>query len=214
MKKEPHNLESLISELSDQPPMVKRVFKPAALVLPWLIIVAAYLAGVIQFLGLRMDIDTVFYQPLFQFELALLGTIALTASYCAASLSIPDMGGRRWILAIPAMLLAVFVGLMGWYFTGEDFHMPVHAWHHCFSAALLMCFVPIAVLLLLVRKGNTTRPYMMAAMTLLSVSALAWGGMRLSCASGDIGHIFFFHFMPLIILAIIISALARRLYRW
>jgi hypothetical protein len=214
MSKEPKNLESLITELGDKPPMVKRVFKPITLVLPWFIIVAAYLAGVIHFLGLRMDIDAALQQTAFQFELGLLGAMALTAAYCAASLSIPDMGGRQWLLAVPLGLLAVFAVLMGWHFTGEDFHMPAHAWNHCFSAALLMCFVPIAALLLLVRTGSTTRPYIMSAMSLLSVSALAWGGMRLSCASGDVGHIFFFHFMPLIMLAIIMSALARRLYRW
>ena len=50
--------DQLIEELSSELKPVKSVLSPLKFITPWLIITAAYLAGIVHFIGVRMDISS------------------------------------------------------------------------------------------------------------------------------------------------------------
>ena len=54
----------------------------------------------------------------------------------------------------------------------------------------------------------------MAFMCVLSVGALGWIALRLTCGAANTGHTLLFHFLPFVAMAALLGALARRLYRW
>lgn len=206
--------EKLIDELAGELKPVKRVLNPLIYISPWIVIALAYLAGVIHFLGVRMDIEEKLAQSEFLFEFGLSSAISLFAAYAAGFLAIPDMREKKWLLTVPTTLFGVF---MFWILTkaiADGFTVPGFHWHHCFSDALLMAFVPIATLSLLIRKGATTKPGWMAFMSILAVGGMGWMAMRISCMDDDIGHTMIHHFMPFVLIAVLLGVLARRLYRW
>lgn len=209
-----NSVEGLIDSLSSELEPVKTMSHPALRVLPWAIIALAYLAGTVHFLGVRVDIGEKLQETLFLFEMVLTFGIGITSAYVAGWLSVPDMGSRLWLLAIPSTLFAAFIALIGCTLIRNGFDMPYIDWHHCFSDSLLMGFVPVTLLLILVKRGATTKPYWMSFMCVLSAGSLAWMAMRITCTSDRIGHNMIFHFLPFIVLAIVFSALARKLYRW
>jgi len=63
-------------------------------------------------------------------------------------------------------------------------------------------------------KGSTTQPYLMILMNVIAVSGLGYIGLRITCASDDIGHICVFHILPYIALGAFIAMIGRRFYRW
>ncbi len=211
---EDKNMDALIDELSAELEPVSRFAHPFARISPWIIIAVAYISGVIHFLGIRMDIGKKLGEASFLFEMGLTGLIAIFAAYVSGWLTIPDMREQRWMLAVPTSLFAVFMLFIGAHVVAEGITMPAISWHHCFSDALLMGVVPIAMLSVLVRRGATTRPLWLAFMSTLSVGAMGWAAMRITCPSDMIGHTMMFHFLPFILFAVLLGVLARRLYRW
>ncbi len=208
------DLDSLIGELTEELTPVKRVWRPALYITPWFVLTLAYLAGVIHFLGLRMDLMEQMQQAPFLFEVGLALGIAVTAAYTAGWLAVPDMQQKRWMLAVPTTLFGVFLlwVLCDICVKGVTFG-HIH-WHHCFSDALLMGFVPVATLCLLVRRGATTQPGWMTFMSVLAVGALGWVSLRFTCMADGPSHILVFHFLPFIFMAAVLGILARRIYRW
>ena len=216
MEEEPEqdNLNSLIDDLAEDLEPVKGVMNPLALITPWIIVVVAYIVGVVHFLGIRMDWREKMAEAPFLFEMGMAGLIAVSAAYVAGWLAIPDMREKKWLLAIPVTLFGAFLFWVGCLAFVNGLSPAEFSWHSCFSDALLMAFVPIASLSLLVRRGATTKPLWLAFMSILSVGAIGWMSLRLTCPADDITHTLLFHFMPFVLLAAVMGALARRLYRW
>ncbi|MCB9991799.1 MAG: DUF1109 domain-containing protein [Rhodospirillales bacterium] len=208
------DIDTLIDDLSADLSPVKRIFKPFLWVSPWFVVAMAYLGGVINFLGLRMDLSTKIHEMPFIFEMGLTGMIAVSAGYSAGWLAIPDMREQRWMLAVPTTFFAVFMLFILSAVITSGVHIESLSWHHCFSDALLMAVVPISTLMLLLKRGATTHPYWMSFMSVLSVGALGWASLRLTCPADHLGHTLLFHFLPFILCAVVLGSLARRIYRW
>lgn len=211
-------VEELIAALETDLKPVRPLHHPFLRVMPVMIVVLAYLAGVIHFLGIRMDIMDRLHDSAYLYELGLTVVISITAAYSAGLLSIPDMHEKTWFLAVPSSLFAALFLWMCCEFGIEAFAGDVNishlSWSHCFSDAMLMAFVPIVALVMLVRKGATTRPKWMAFMSVLSVGALGWASLRITCIAEHSEHIMIFHFMPFVILGTICGLLANRIYKW
>ena len=208
------NTENLIGHLSAELKPVPVLVHPALRALPWLGLASVYLAGVVFFLGLRGDIVEKLGQGPYLFEIAAMGFISLSAALASSWLCVPDMRGNKWILAVPFGALAIFVLWTGARGVLYGVDMPAPHWDHCFESGILMGFVPIVGMLFLARKGATTRPVTMSLMNTLAVGALGYIGLRLVCPTDTIGHAFFYHLFPFMVLGLVTGAIARKLYRW
>ncbi len=208
------NVENLIDHLSAELKPVPVLAHPLRRTLPWVLMAAVYVAGVLSFLGLRPDLAEKLTQGSYLFEISVMGFISLSAVLCSSWLCVPDMRGNKWLPAIPLAGLAVFLVwtvVMG---VLEGVHMPPPHWDHCFESGILMGFIPMVAMVFLARKGATTRPVTMSLMNTLSVGALGYVGLRLVCPTDTIGHAFFYHLFPFVILGLVAGLAARRLYRW
>ncbi len=208
------NTQDLISSLSDDLSEVKSFPHPMKRAVLWSFIAIAYVVVVVAFLGIRTDISDKFNDPIYIFELSQILAIAVSAGFCSLWLCIPDMRGQNWMIAVPLSLFAVFflwVGLR----TILDLHkgFEVH-WSHCQTDSILFGFVPALSIFFLSTKGKTTHPNLIALMSILSVGALGYLGLRITCSSDDVGHLCSYHILPYFLFGIGVSLLARRIYRW
>lgn len=211
---ESNSRDDLIGNLTEDLQPISPMAHPFYRLLPWAALSFGYVALVIGIIGIRGDIGTKANDPLFLYEIILALATALSAACASAWLCVPDMRGAKWLLAVPFSLFAVFVGWLATRIIGEPFVMPAIDLHHCLGEAFLMIFVPVTGLILLSRKGATTRPVMMGALNAIAVGGLGFAGLRLICPVDNMGHICIYHVMPFLLLGLIIGLAARRLYRW
>jgi hypothetical protein len=206
--------EALIKELSGDLEPVKRLSHPLLRVLPWMALACAYVAGVVYTLGVRPDISARLVDPIFLFETSLLGFVALSAALVSSWLCVPDMRGKSWMAGVPLTALGVFALWTTIKGFSEGLNMPAIHWDHCFNDGALMGFVPMAAVVFFARGGTTTHPVMMSLMNTLSVGALGYVGLRLTCIVDTVGHACFYHFFPFVVLGLVTGVFARKLYRW
>lgn len=141
--------------------------------------------------------------------------LAISAVLASSWLCVPDMRGQKWLLSVPVTLLSVF---SFWYVlllaqgTGTYEFRP--GFGACTGDGILFGSLPVLALIFLTRKGATTRPYWMGFMNTLSVGALGLTMLRFTCGGDAPLHIAFYHFLPFIVLGILLGMLARRIYDW
>lgn len=208
--------ETLIGDLESRLEAVKPMYHPLKRILPWIGFMLAYMVGSAFFIiGIRPDIAAKFHETGFLFETGLTLAVSLVAALTASWLSVPDMRGQKWLLAVPVSLFAVFLFWFSLNIYNEGLHLPeTLTFHKCAGDAMILGLLPIMALVFLTKTGATTRPYWMAFSSILSVGALGWAVLRFTCASDDTAHIALYHFLPFIVLGILLGIVARRVYHW
>jgi hypothetical protein len=208
-------VESLIDRLSSELEPVKPSLNPLLITFPWLALSVLYFITAVSFIGIRFNLAEKVSDLNFLFEIGLMLGLSVSAAIGSAFLTIPDMRGKKWILAIPLVLVSVFLFWIAvqLYIEGASNFKYFHL-HPCIKEGLSLVVLPVFALVLLTRKGATTRPNVMSFMNTLAVGSLGWVALRFTCANDTIGHLFMFHFTPFVIVGVLLAMLARRLYRW
>lgn len=207
---------SLIEELEGAPPASTPLAHPVHRVLPWVGFVLLYMGSVAFFVtGFRDDLEIKLQDTLFLFETGLTLMLAISALLASAWLCVPDMRGQKWILSVPLTFLSVFAF---WYtvllIQGTEAYEFRPGFGACTGDGILFGSLPVLALIFLTRKGATTRPYLMGFMNTLAVGALGLTMLRFTCGGDAALHIAFYHFLPFIVLGILLGMLARRIYHW
>ena len=181
---------------------------------PWILFSGLYAAIVIHYAGMRPDLSEALHSGVFLFELVLVGVTALFAAFSSISMTVPDMQGRKWLKPVSFTLMGVF---FLWAFTqwiAGGMSLPHFHWGHCINQGAILGLIPIAMLLYMTKRGSTTTPVLMSIMNVTAVGALAYIALRLTCMVDDVGHIFFFHVLPFLVIGTLLGALARKIYNW
>lgn len=206
--------DDLIENLSAELKPVKCLCHPLLRFAPAVIIGAIYLAIVVHVLGMRPDMPEKYQDLHFLFEVGLMLLVSVSSALSAIWLSIPDARGLRWLGAVPLSLFAAFVlwsGLRA--YTEGEFHLEWQ-WGHCLESAMLMTAVPAAAMVMLMRRGATTQPFMMALMIILAVTGIGYVGLRFTCMMDTVAHTAHYHLLPFTVLGVLLGLLAKRLFRW
>jgi len=208
------NTKDLIESLSADLEVIKPIAHPVFRVIPWVVFSVIYSVIIVKYLGMRSDIVPKMTDPYFLFEIVLVISMSLSAAIAAAWICVPDMRGQKWMIAVPFSLLFVFAMLIGIKAIVESYTAPGLFWHKCVTEATIFGVLPVLAIIVLTIRGKTTRPVMLSIMNVISVGGLAYAGLRLTCMSDNIGHVNTFHILPYLVFGLLISLIARRLYRW
>ena len=208
-------LENIIGDLTDDLSEVKPLRHPLLRIFPWLVSAIVYTALVLGlFVGVRYDLTDKIGELPYLGELLFCFAISLCAATGSAYLSVPDSCGKKILSYLP---IGGFLALCAYYtivtFEG-GLDLPPFEWHHCVQDGLLMVGIPVIVMIVIMRKGATTHPVLMAVNNIIATGLLGWIGLRMTCGADDIGHLFLYHFMPFMVLGIIMMIFAKWLYKW
>ncbi len=209
-----HKIETLITSLCEDASAEKPLRHPLLRGLSWILFSALYLTALLLIVGMRHDLSEKIYDLRFLFEIGLMGFIGLSAAICSVYLCVPDMRGRNWMISLPFSGLALFTIWNIVHITSDDLVMPKLHMDHCMGEGAFMSVIPLAILFFLVRKGATTRPIMMAVMNIISVTSIAYIGLRFTCAMDTVGHATVSHILPYALVGVLLAAAARKLYKW
>ncbi len=208
------NTSDLIAGLCDDLSPAKPC-RPYQGMMIWLVFSVAYLALNVIFADIRHDMAGKLTEASFLFETGIGVAILLSAAFSSSWMNVPDMGQKRGLKAVP---LSLFFILMLWICVkaieqGSGFFDGLQM-TYCVPQGLMMQGMPIVGLLIMTMRGYTTRPYWSMVMNVLAVSALGWLGLRLTCSMDGMGHSFFNHLLPFVIIGAALGLFARKLFKW
>lgn len=209
-------LDSLINNLSEEREAVKPMTHPLKRLIPVLVFMAIYFSAATYFLGLRMGLEEKLMDTYFLFETLTMLAVALSASFASSWLTVPDMRGKSWMLAIAPCFLGLFIlwSVIRSITEGMGFGVKEIDWGGCVMDAAIMGFVPGLIMILFAKAGATTRPLMTGFMNILTITGFSYVGLRMTCEMENVGHGIIVHLMPFIAAGVIVALLARRLFRW
>ena len=198
-------IRSLAADLAARPRSVP-LSRPLALAMA--VAVGAILAAVLTSLGVRPDLPAATVQPVFLAKLALGAAFALAGAALATRLARPDApeGSHRWlaVAALPAAL-----GLV-WSATGPAVGAPLA----CVTAILLLSLVPLALALLVLRRGAPARPDAAGAAAGLLAGGLAVLGYALYCPIDSLAYVALWYGLGVMAVAALGAGLGRLALRW
>ncbi len=181
----------------------------------WIVIVISYVISVALFVAPQMDNIERLSHHHFLYEIILSFATGITASIVTFMLSVPDSRGKEWLYSIPATLFCVHMVWMLVRFGVEGFGVVPSDWFgHCWIDMILMAGVPATLVLVLIKRGATVQPRLLALNAVLAVASFGWIGMRLICPFETIGKAYFVNFLPFLAVGIVVGLAAKKLFRW
>lgn len=207
--------DKLIDDLAEDLCPVSPLHHPLIRALIWMVVSSLYIAGAVFFAGMRTDLAQKTSDVSFIFEMSLALLITVSSVLASTWWAVPDVREKKWIVSIPLISTLIFIFWNGLrFFIEEKGNMPPVNWGDCIKDGLIMGLGPFALILLLARKGATCCSTTMCSMNILSVTGLAYIGLRLTCGTDTVGQGCITHILPFLILAVIMGAIARRVYKW
>ena len=209
------SVDDLIGNLSGDLKPVKPLAHPLVRMAPLIVVCILYVAAMIAMLGPREDfMPKMMYEIDYLFEILLSLSIFVSGSVALGWMSIPDMRGQTWMKAVPVTLAGVFVlwaGLRMFFEWDQPF---VFALQRCKLDGLFMTVLPVTALVFMSRQGAVTQPGWTSFITVLSFSGLGWAGLRFTCGAGTFIQSFVIHFIPFVVMGVLLGLFARRVFRW
>lgn len=207
--------DDLIARLSQDFEPSKPLAHPALRTAVILLLCIVHTVFAAKYIGIRPDVFVNAGDSSFFFEVIAMSSIGILSILAACWLCIPDTRGQNWMVAAPlAILVAFFIWSSGRGIE-EGFHFEhLLTWDHCTSKAFLFSFAPSALMIFMLKKGATTRPFVLALMMMLAVTAMGYVGLRFTCANDTIGHSLVSHSVPFVVIGTMIGVFARNIFKW
>lgn len=212
--------DDLIKQLSDNLQPVKRLPSISVRTMRWLGFVIFWVALGLYLLDLRADWPDKVMDNEFIIESVLFSLAGLLSSIVAIALSVPGKTLKSIYGVLGAVSVALWVGLIIW--KGFFVSMPevreqlgfIHGLQICFTSVAGLALVPALFVLYYVRKAASCSPAAVGFFSVLAAASFATLGSRYFCDIDDHAHIFVWHFIPMMSLAIGGVLIGRSFLKW
>jgi len=207
------NTDDIIKKLSDGLEPVKRRCPYRSLVI-WVVFSIVYIAGVIFYLGPKINLDTSLTNAAFLFEMGIIGALFLSSAVASSFLSFPDGLQRGWIKGVTMTLFGVFLLWITANSIEEGVDLSMLSMGSC-SRGILVEGIPFGILVFMTMRGYSTQPYWLMTTNVLAATALGWIGLRLTCTMYESMVYGFLHYLlPFMVLGAAIGFFARKIFKW
>lgn len=164
--------------------------------------------------GVRDDAMTLAATPRFAAEIVLMAVSGFLSAFAAFHLSIPDTKIRR------PVLLAVLAATTGWLFlalaccAGVDDMIHGHADYHCLRDLAVLAVMPVVAAFVLLSRGAPVWSGFAGYGMALSAASFSAAALRFLCANDNHGHLLLWHYIPVIVLALLGILLGKAVIKW
>ncbi len=209
--------EYLIDRLAAEAVPVRPLPSPTLRVLTWLATAAPAVILAVVAMGPRSDLADRLGDGRYLLEQAAAAVTALSAAYAAFSAGIP--GRPRWLLMLPSVPLAVWLGSLGqgcvaaWLQAGPE-GMTLRADWLCLPAIAMTGAVPAVAMVVMVRRGAPLRPHATTTLAALATAALGNVGLRLFHSEDASLMVLVWQFGAVALLSAAAGMLGRRVLPW
>jgi len=209
------NFDKFINELADDLKPVKPLAHPFIRMAPLIVVSIIYVGVMVAMLGPRDDVMPKMMHDIdYVFEILLSLSIFISGAIALGWMTVPGMRGQTWMKAVPVTLTGVFLLWAALRIIFEWDQPFVFKLQNCSIDGFFMTCLPVAALVFTSRQGAITQPRLTSFITVLSFSGLGWAGLRFTCGAGTFLQSFVIHFIPFIMIGVLIGLFARRIYKW
>jgi hypothetical protein len=208
---------SLISDLvADLKPM-RRLSLPTGLTILFVTTIFTVLIAV-STMGMRFDILTGHFDPMFMLSSGLFLILALASSFTVIEMSRPYVGGHRdgwiWAVAMAGLLpISALIISMSAYWQEKDLKIDLSG-AKCMGLGIAFGVITGGALILWLRRGAPTSPERAGLLTGVAAGSTGIFAETLHCPINDIVHIGLWHGLAVIISAGLGRMLVPKLCRW
>jgi hypothetical protein len=149
-------------------------------------------------------------------QMAALAT-GVTAGAAAFATTVP--GYRRWIVLLPLVPLAVWLGDLGQWCVQDGFVSGSSQWSFlahwgCLPATMLVGAFPAAMMVLMLRRGAPLTPRLTTVLGAASAAGLGNFGVRFVHAADASVVVFAWHFSAIFVLCVLSAVVGGSLFSW
>jgi hypothetical protein len=149
-------------------------------------------------------------------QLAALAT-GLTAAAAAFATTVP--GYRRWIMLVPLVPLAVWLGDLGQWCIQDGYASGSSPWSFvahwgCLPATMLVGAYPAAAMVMMLRQGAPLTPRLTTVLGALAAGGLGNFGVRFVHAADASIVVLAWHFGAVFVLSVLSASAGRLLFDW
>lgn len=207
----------LIGRLSDRVSRVKRLPKPWKRAAFWLVCSLPYIAMVVFAMGVRSDIAAKAGDTRYLIEQSAAFLTALLAAYAAFTAVIP--GSPRWVVALPAVPLVVWLGSLGegcvQLLSSAGFSdSALHPDWLCLPNIALVGAVPAILVVMMLRQGAPLHPRVSIGLGGLAAAAAGNFGLRFFHPVDASLMVLVWQFGTVALLAVVASLIGPVVHRW
>ena len=141
----------------------------------------------------------------------------LTAAAAAFATTVP--GYRRWIVLLPLVPLAIWLGDLGqWCIqdglaSGTSLRSVTAHWG-CLPATIVMGAFPAATIVMMLRRGAPLTPRLTTVLAAVAASGLGNFGVRFVHAADASVVVLVWHFSAVFVLSVLSASAGRSLFNW
>ena len=149
-------------------------------------------------------------------QLAALATGVIAA---AAAFATTVPGYRRWIVLLPLVPLAVWLGDLGQWRIQDDVASGSSPWSFvahwgCLPATMMVGAFPGAMMVMMLRRGAPLTPGLTTALGAVAAGGLANFGVRFVHVADASVVVFAWHFSAVFLLSVLSALAGRSLFNW
>jgi hypothetical protein len=149
-------------------------------------------------------------------QLAALAT-GVTAAAAAFATTVP--GYRRWIVLLPLVPLAVWLGALGQWCIQDGFVSGSSPWSFlahwgCLPATMLVGAYPAAAMVMMLRRGAPLTPRLTTVLGAVAAGGLGNFGVRFVHAADASVVVLAWHFSGVFVLSVLSASAGRSLFDW
>ncbi|HCR85586.1 MAG TPA: hypothetical protein DIV86_02795 [Alphaproteobacteria bacterium] len=209
------NINNLISKLSEDSAL-KPVFSVNRQFAKWIIYTIIYLTGISFYFGIRSDLSIKLAETHYFIEITCLVLLILTSLYSSLNLALPDHSQKKSVLILPTISIILFVAVLVYLCINYTENLPIDHKQGmiCIGCITFSAIIPTFFLFLEVRKAATTKPNLLSFYVLTYATSLSALALRLEPSDPSIYQTILYHYVPIIIFAIIAYLLPKRFLKW
>ena len=208
----------LIEQLSHRVEPVKPLAPPHVRFGVWLVAALLCVGAGVGLSSLRQDLGQIVDSPVFLLETVLIGLTAVFSAGSAFVLSVPGTRGRLTgtlpplAAALWGITLLVILGIDERYATG--FAVEFLGGEGCLARILILGVLPGVLLFIMIRQAAPLDDRQTGILAALAVAALGALGLQFVCLNNHPVHLFLWHFLPVVAVALLGSLLGRWFLNW
>ncbi len=208
----------LIRQIARGVTPVRILPNPPRRLLSWFGAAMLWVATGVVLIGLRPDVLRGTTTLHFALNCVAILLIAVLSAFAAFMMSVPDTA--KSVLVRIAPLSAVFIWLVLLATQGRLLFAPGP--HHysaghglsCIRDILVLGAIPGAFLFFLVRRAAPVALGWSGLLVMLTLASIGALGLQFTCTNDDPLHLFAWHFLPVLLIAVSGIVLGRHLLRW
>lgn len=210
------NTDDLIRQIAAAAAPVRRLPSPWRRALLWLALAVPYAAVVIWFYPATPAVSAMHGTRFFIEEFAAAVT-AIAAAWAAFCSTVP--GYDRRVLWLPLVPLALWLATLGGGCVSDWLQFGVKGvtlrpdWN-CLPPSLLLGWLPLTVMVLMLRRGAPLRPHVSVLLGALAVAALANVGLQLFHIGDASIIVLFWHLGGALTLSVLIGSAGTLVLNW